>query len=204
MHDFPGEITPEQPKTIMNETRRLTALVNDVLDISKLESELEQLNPEKFSLTASVSDSVERMNELLKNEGFTITFSYDSDVYVDADEAKISRAFYNLLINAANYSGDSREVAVTQTLADGYARISVTDSGEGIAEKELPYIWDRYYKSGKKHKRAVTGSGLGLSIVKKIIELHGGRCGVSSELGRGSVFWFEVKSEYSERRESSQ
>jgi len=71
-------------------------------------------------------------------------------------------------------------------------RISVIDYGEGIAETDLPFIWDRYYKSGKAHKRAVTGSGLGLSIVKKIIDIHGGKYGVVSETGKGSTFWFEL------------
>jgi len=70
-------------------------------------------------------------------------------------------------------------------------RISVTDYGEGISTAELPYIWDRYYKSEKAHKRALTGTGLGLSIVKKIVELHCGTYGVASELHKGSTFWFE-------------
>jgi len=72
-------------------------------------------------------------------------------------------------------------------------RISVIDSGEGIAEADLPFIWDRYYRSGEAHKRAVTGSGLGLSIVKKIIDTHDGKYGVVSETGKGSTFWFELK-----------
>jgi signal transduction histidine kinase len=193
MHDFPDEITPQQPGTIMEETRRLTSLVNDVLDISKLESDMEQLNREEFSLTESVADAIARMNELLSGDNFHIEFTHDSDVIVKSDEAKINRAFYNLLINAINYSGDSREVLVAQTVTGGFVRISITDYGEGIAEDELPFIWDRYYKSGKKHRRAVTGTGLGLSIVKKIVELHGGRYGVSSKAQKGSTFWFEIE-----------
>ena len=114
------------------------------------------------------------------------------DEYICADETKINRAFYNLLINAINYSGDNRVIYVAQNTFENRVRISVTDGGEGIADDDLPYIWDRYYKSAKKHKRAVTGTGLGLSIVKKIIELHGGWYGVQSELGAGSTFWFEL------------
>jgi signal transduction histidine kinase len=82
---------------------------------------------------------------------------------------------------------------VEQTIADNCVRISVIDYGEGIAEVDLPFIWDRYYKSGKTHKRAVTGSGMGLSIVKKIIDIHSGEYGVVSETGKGSTFWFEIK-----------
>ena len=195
MNDFPGEITHEQTKVIMDETQRLTTLVNDVLDLSKLETDIVGINPSAFNLTQDILDTTERIEQLLKSEGFKITFSYVGDVYVDADRTKISRAFYNLLTNAINYSGVSRDISILQTVSDNRVRISVTDGGEGIAEEDLPFIWDRYYKSKKKHKRAVTGTGLGLSIVKKIIERHGGSYGVMSELGKGSTFWFEIKCE---------
>jgi len=192
MRDFPAEITPEQTQTIMDETQRLTALVNDILDISKLENEMEKLNAARYNLTQSISDTAKITGKLLKKEGFEIKFSHNGDVYADADKAKIDRAFYNLLVNAVNYSGDSRKVLVEQTVNGNRVRISVIDYGEGIAEADLPFIWDRYYKSGKAHKRAVTGSGLGLSIVKKIIDIHGGKYGVVSETGKGSTFWFEL------------
>jgi signal transduction histidine kinase len=192
MRDFPGEITPEQTQTIMDETRRLAALVNDILDISKLENEMETLNAVRFNLTQSILETTETTEKLLKKEGFEITFSHNGDAYVNADKAKIDRAFYNLLINAINYSGESRNILVAQTAANNRVRIEVKDYGEGIAEADLPFIWDRYYKSGKAHKRAVTGSGLGLSIVKKIIDIHSGKYGVISEPGKGSVFWFEL------------
>jgi len=192
MRDFPGEITPEQTQTIMDETRRLTALVNDILDISKLENEMDRLNITRFNLTQSISETLKTTEKLLKKEGFEIIFSHNGDVYADADKAQIDRAFYNLLINAINYSGESRKVLVEQTVTGSRVKISVIDYGEGIAEADLPFIWDRYYKSGKTHKRAVTGSGLGLSIVKKIIDKHGGTYGVASEPGKGSTFWFEI------------
>ena len=195
MNDFPDEATPEQTKAIMDEARRMATLVNDILDISKLESDMEKLDASRFNLTQDISDTTSRIAALLKNEGFEITFSRDSDVevYVDADELKISRAFYNLLINAVNYSGGCRSVSVAQAVFGNSVRISVKDGGAGISEADLPFVWERYYKSGQEHKRAVTGTGLGLSIVRKIIELHGGRYGVESEVGKGSVFWFEIR-----------
>jgi signal transduction histidine kinase len=192
MRDFPGEINPEQIQNIMNETRRLTTLVNDILDISKLENEMEKLNISRYNLTQSILETTEITEKLLKKEDFEITFSHNGGVYVDADKAKIDRAFYNLLINAINYSGSSRNILVAQTTANNRVRIEVKDYGEGIAKADLPFIWDMYYKSVKAHKRAVTGSGLGLSIVKKIINLHGGKYGVTSEPGKGSIFWFEL------------
>lgn len=192
MHDFPKEVTPEQSQVIMDETKRLSSLVNDAMDLSKLEADMEQYSPARFNLTQSIADTTERMQALLAKEAFEITFAYDDEIFVYADEIKISRAFYNLLINAVNYSGDCRTVTVEQTRKGNRVRISVADGGEGIAEADLPSIWDRYYKSGKNHKRAVTGTGLGLSIVKKIIERHNGTYGVSSEYGKGSSFWFEL------------
>jgi signal transduction histidine kinase len=192
MRDFPREITADQIQTIMDETRRLTTLVNDILDISKLENEMEKLNTSRYNLTRSILETTETTEKLLKKEGFEILFSHNGDIYVDADKTKIDRAFYNLLINAVNYSGESRNILVAQTTAGKNVRIEIKDYGEGIAEADLPFIWDRYYKSGKTHRRAVTGSGLGLSIVKKIIEVHDGRYGVISEAGKGSIFWFEI------------
>ena len=193
MNDFPGEITPEQTRVIMDETRRLTALVNDVLDISQLENDMERLATTRFNLTLNIRETVERVQELLENENFDITFTHNNDVYVNADETKIGRVFYNLLINAVNYSGDSRNIGIMQSITENRVRISITDSGEGIAEDDLPFIWDRYFKSGKKHKRAVIGTGLGLFIVKKIIEIHGGEYGVTSKIGKGSTFWFQIE-----------
>ena len=193
MHVFPEEITSDQTKVIMDETKWLSSLVSDVLDISKLESDMEQLNISRFNLTQMILNTTRRTEAFLKNEGLKIVFSYDGEVFANADEKKIDRVFYNLLANAVNYSGGYGEVSVTQKIIGDSVRISVTDNGEGIAENELPYIWDRYYKSGKEHQRAVMGTGLGLTIVKKIIELHGGTYGVISEIGKGSTFWFEIK-----------
>jgi signal transduction histidine kinase len=192
MNDFPDEITSEQTQLIMDETQRLATLVNDVLDLSILESDVEKLNITNFNLTQSILETSERMKALLFNDGFEISFSAAEDLYVSADKTKIDRVFYNLLINAVNHSGESRSIIVSQTTRGNRVRISVTDGGKGIEEIELPFIWDRYYRSSEAHKRAVTGTGLGLSISKKIVEAHGGSCGVSSELGKGSTFWFEL------------
>ena len=72
-------------------------------------------------------------------------------------------------------------------------KIEVIDSGEGISEEQLPYIWDRYYKVDKKHKRSAVGTGLGLSIVKTILDMHHANYSVVSSIGQGSIFWFELE-----------
>ena len=99
---------------------------------------------------------------------------------------------YNLLNNAINYIGEDNLVVVTQDVTEGYVRISVTDHGVGIEAEQLPYIWDRYYKVDKVHRRATAGTGIGLSIVKGVLEAHGARYGVDSTPGEGSSFWFEL------------
>lgn len=194
MQDFPDEITSTQIQTIMSETKRLSSLVNDILDVSKLETGTMELHMHNYNLTESIDDTIVRLSELLKNDGYSVVFNHSEDVYITADEAKITQAFYNLLINAVNYSTGDKHIVVGQSRVQNCVRIEVVDHGDGIAQENIPYIWDRYYKVDKKHKRAITGTGLGLSIVKKIFELHGAGYGVESELGKGSVFWFQLDS----------
>ena len=193
MHDFPNEVTAEQSQIIMDEAKRLTSLVNDMLDISSLESGMTKLNKTNYNLTESLRKTINRISELVKNDGYQLNLEYNEDVYLFADEVKITQAFYNLLLNAITYSGDDKTVMVRQIIKENMVKIEVIDHGEGISQSDLPYIWERYYKVDKKHKRPKMGTGLGLSIVKKIIELHGGECGVESELGKGSTFWFQLK-----------
>ena len=195
MHDFPKEVTQEQCEIIMNEAKRLTSLVNDMLDISSLETGIAKLNRSHYNLTESLSSTVKRINELAKKDGYQLDFEYDRDVFVYADEVKITQAFYNLLLNAINYGGDDKKVIMRQIIKSNGVRIEVIDHGDGISANDLPFIWERYYKVDKKHKRPLMGTGLGLTIVKKIIELHNGEYGVNSEVGKGSTFWFQLKLE---------
>ena len=193
MHDFPEEITKDQTQVIMDESNRLSSLVNDVLDISRFESGAEVLKISKFNLTISLVSAIDRVRELVSRDGFRIEFIRDREVWLSADELKITQAFYNLLINAINYTGDNKLVVIKQHVIEDKVRIEVIDTGEGIEEAYLPYIWERYYKIDKNHQRPVTGTGLGLSIVKKIIDSHDGKCGVDTVVGEGSTFWFELK-----------
>lgn len=195
IHDFPDEITPDQTQVIMDETQQLKTLVNDVLDISKLESGMQKLNFSKYNLTESIKTTTERIAELVKKNGYCVSFIYDKEALVYADETRITQVFYNLLTNAINYAGEDKNITVREVVSNESVKIEVTDNGDGITSENLPYIWDRYYKVDKKHKRAIMGTGLGLSIVKKVIELHGGNYGVESQAGKGSTFWFELKTD---------
>ncbi|NBK97475.1 MAG: HAMP domain-containing histidine kinase [Erysipelotrichia bacterium] len=195
MRDLPGENTPENVQVIIDECHRLTALVNDILDLSKLQSKTQSLNMEVFNITSLIKDITNRMATLLKNEQYQIMFDYKEDVFVCADQVKMSQVIYNLIVNAIHYAGEDHQVIIKQIIKDKVVRIEVIDHGEGIESKNLPYVWDRYYKIDKVHKRASIGSGLGLSIVKGVLELHKAVYGVTSKVNEGTTFYFEVKKE---------
>lgn len=192
MRDLPGENTPENLQVIIDESRRLTNLVNDMLDISKLQAGVLEKEISVYNLTESIESVLERYNKLKEQDGYSIEFQYEQEVWVEADEFKIFQVIYNLINNAINYTGADKQVLVRQRIKDDIVRIEVTDTGAGIAKEALPYVWERYYKVDKTHKRAVMGTGLGLSIVKNILILHEAAYGVESEQGKGSTFWFEL------------
>ena len=193
MRDIPGENTPENSQLIIDETRRLTTLVNDMLDLSKYSSGFEIPELRILNLTESVRKTMNRYNELVKQDGYHIDFKFDIEAIVLADERMILQVIYNLINNAINYTGPDKKVFIRQTIKDGSVRISITDTGTGIARENITQIWDRYYKVDKSHKRGVTGSGLGLSIVSRLLQLHSASYGVESTDGMGSCFWFELK-----------
>lgn len=192
MRDIPGENTPENVQVIIDETKRLTAFVNNILDLSKLQSGFEQLKCDTVCITDMLESIRDRYCSLTKNDGYSIEIHTDTEAFVRCDEQKLSQALHNLMDNAVNHTGEDKTVVIRQTCSDKKVRIEISDSGEGIPTEELPYIWDRYYRAkSTSHKRAVLGSGIGLSIVKSVFELHKLRYGVESELGKGTTFWVE-------------
>ena len=194
MRDLPGENTAENLQVIIDESNRLTTLVNDVLDISKLESGVRTVSPSEFSLTDAISSAIKSYNKLTERGNYKIIFLPEYNVTVNTDKTILMQVFYNLLGNAVTYTGDDKTVYVSQSTDSETrnVRITVTDTGDGIAPEKLPLIWDRYYKVDKIHRRASVGTGLGLSIVRGSMELLGGGYGVKSTPGAGSDFWFEL------------
>jgi len=192
IRDLPGENTPENIQAIIDEADRLNQLVSDLLDLSRLQAGAGQLKISRFNLTDTVRDTMQRYEKLAQTTGYRINFWSDREVYVEADRNMILQVLYNLINNAINYSGEEKLVRVVQSVGEKVVRISVIDTGEGIPPEHLPHIWDRYYKVDKVHRRAAVGTGIGLSIVKNVLELHRARYRVNSTPGKGSTFWFEL------------
>ena len=193
MRDIPEENTPENVQVIIDETERLTDLVNDMLDLSKLQAGSRTPDMREFCLSEMLRSTMYRYEKLTMQDGYSIDLSIDSNVYVIADSTMILQVIYNLINNAINYTGADKHVSVVQKVTKDTVTVSISDTGEGISEENIPLIWERYYKVDKVHRRATVGTGLGLSIVKEILELHNATYGVTSTLGHGSTFWFELK-----------
>lgn len=197
MRDLPGEATPENMQIVIDETNRLTSLVNDMLEVSRYQGGTQTIKPTRFNFTEVIRTTLERYGKLREKDGYTIRFEADRDVYVEADEGRILQVVYNLINNAVNYTGEDKTVVIRQTVVNenGVEKVlaEVIDTGIGISEEDLPLVWERYYKVNDFHKRANMGTGLGLSIVKNILLLHGAEFGVSSKVGVGSNFWFKLK-----------
>lgn len=192
IRDIPGENTPENMQVIIDETTRLSELVSDLLDISKLQAGTRSLDPERFDLTQTVMETMGRYEKLTARDGYCIRFYSDRHAEICADRGMILQVIYNIINNAINHSGEDKLVLVRQSINEGKVRISVEDHGEGIETDQLPYIWDRYYKVDRVHRIATVGTGIGLSIVKNILEMHKAEYGVESVVGQGSIFWFTL------------
>ncbi len=192
MRDIPGENTPENIQIIIDEANRLTHLANDILDLSKLQAGIQKLQLTECAISELIKQVVDRYSKMLEKETCCIEFEYDKSCYVQADEVKITQVIYNLINNAVTYCGEDHLVLVKQIDQEQTVRIEIIDHGAGIPQNELPYVWERYYKSKQHHKRSKTGSGIGLSIVKSILELHQAPYGVESTVGMGTCFWLEL------------
>ena len=180
---------------IIEEVNRLNELVNDILNLTKVESNLEKLEKSEFDLIKLIKRIVKQHNIYVIKDGYSIEFIHNNikELMIDADKKKIEQVIYNLLNNALNYTGEDKKVIIKVEDDDKDYTIMVIDSGKGIDKKEIDHIFDRYYRSKKNHKRYVYGTGLGLSIVKNILLLHNYEYGVTSKKNKGTTFYFKIK-----------
>ena len=179
-------------QVIIDEADRLNLLVSDLLVLSKMQSGVESLHISKFCLRDTILSILNAYDILCEKEGYRINLDCDPSLIVTADEFRIRQVISNLVNNAVRYSSDNKNIKIRVIEMEKTVRCEVADSGQGIPEGELEYIWDRYYKSSSNVSRNTSGTGLGLSIVKEILLLHQAKFGVDSKVGEGSTFWFEL------------
>ena len=190
MRDIPGENTAENVQVIIDESVRLNKLVNDILDISKLNAGVDVCNLTRFNITTLIQSIINRHEKFLNLPSNLIRFDYTQEIEVFADQIKIEQVIYNLLTNAIHHTNNVQEIKVTQKVEGNRVRIDIKDNGKGIEEDQLPYIWNRYYKINKQYVRSKVGSGMGLSIVKAIFDVHQIEYGVTSKINEGTCFYF--------------
>ena len=183
----------ENMNIIIEEVDRLTVLVNDILTLSKMQSDIDKLNYTKFDLTKLINDILNRYSVLKETEKYKFIYENKEKIEIEADQKKLEQVIYNLINNAINYTGKDNKIIIKTIEKNNVVRIEITDTGKGIEEKDIPYIWNKYYKNEKKHKRNLVGTGLGLNIVKTILELHKFNYGVNSIKNKGTTFFFEIK-----------
>ncbi len=178
---------------IIDETDRLNALVNDLLDLSKIQAGKESLNIEEYDLIQNINDILKRYDITVEKEGYKFELDLPEELKVSADKQKIEQVIYNLINNAIEHTGDDKTIKIAIKKQKDGVRVNITDSGKGLTEEEKKLVWNRYYKKEKNHKRNVIGTGIGLSIVKEILECHKFTYGIDSKLGKYTTFYFIIK-----------
>jgi signal transduction histidine kinase len=177
---------------IVSSGSHLLSLINDVLDLSKVEAGQVKLDVHPFSLREALERGVVMVRERATEDGVRVAFSADPEVdVVDGDERRIKQVIFNLLSNAVKFTPAGGEVDVSATRLNGEVRVSVADTGPGIAPDDRERIFEEFQQTetgGEHHE----GTGLGLALSKRFVELHGGRIWLESELGRGSTFTFAL------------
>lgn len=192
-----GTIPPEDQREyldiVLDESKRLNLLINDLLDLSKIESGDFPMNPSVFDINDLILHSMLTFEQRIDAKKMEVNLDFSqSRCMVYADKERIEQVLRNLIDNAVKYSGDGSLLAVRSQVEGRRVHIEVVDNGAGIAPNDLLHIWDRFYKVDKAHTRSDqgTGTGLGLSIVKRILDQHEASPTVRSVLGTGTTFSF--------------
>lgn len=181
-------------EVIIEEADRLTMLVNDLLDLSKLQNNSSVVQLTQVDLSELVERVIYRFNDFISSKGYVIERQIESDCFTECDERKIEQVVYNLIGNSINYTGEDKTVKVYLSKKDsGVILLEIIDSGKGISADQIDTIWEKYYRFSETHQRPIKGTGLGLSIVKTILENHKLRFGVISKKECGSNFFVEFK-----------
>lgn len=194
IRDLPEENTEENINVIIDEAKRLSTLVDDLIDISKIDAIKLELHKEKILISDLLTSVYRQYEKFCETQGIELLMDCKADRTVEVDVKRIKQVLYNFINNSLNYNDKEKQKIIlgSEELEDA-VRVYVYDNGEGIDQEDLNNVWDRYYKVDKEHRRHHIGSGIGLSLAKELIQAHGMECGVESLKGEYSKFYFDIK-----------
>ena len=193
IRDLPEENNESNINVIIDEAKRLSTLVDDLLDISRIENDNIKLNKKEVSLNDLLTNTYHQYEKYCEAQNVKFELKLSEDKIVSIDEARIKQVLYNFINNALNYNDkDNQLIILGSEIIDNKTRVYVYDNGEGISDKDINNIWDRYYKVDKLHKRSHIGSGIGLALSKQLLEAHNIKYGVESKVGEYTKFYFDL------------
>jgi signal transduction histidine kinase len=191
-----GELNDKQDeylKDIYASGQHLLSLINDILDLSKIEAGRMELAPAPFHLPTALENAVTLVKERASRHGIALQLDIDPRLgELVGDERKVKQVLLNLLSNAVKFTPEGGRISLKASRRDGAVEISVTDTGIGIAPEDQVAVFEEFRQVGSDETRKQEGTGLGLTLAKKFVELHGGQIWVESQLGRGSTFTFTL------------
>ncbi len=201
IRDVSGDNPAKREKhlnVIIRETEYMTKLVNEMSELSQMQSGNYELKYENINLLEKVEEIVELDHPMIVNAGVLLEIDIDSSIMIYADDLKIGEVIHNFLSNSIKHTESGKHIWIRgYVLQDEETiRFEMSDEGEGIPEDQIHDIWNRYQKSSKSFSRTLTSTGLGLAIVKAILDRHQAMYGVESKLGEGTTFWFELRGNY--------
>jgi GAF domain-containing protein len=191
-----GPLNPKQAEyldDVLTSGRHLLGLINDILDLSKIEAGRMELDVDVFSLVEALQNGVTMVRERAARHGIALALRVAPGVdLIAADARKVKQVLFNLLSNAVKFTPDGGRVDVTAARANGDIVVAVKDTGIGISPEDQERIFEEFQQARRQTERSREGTGLGLSLAKRFVELHGGRIWVESEPGKGSTFTFTL------------
>ena len=195
-----GSMNERQAKYVNNivvSSKHLLQLINDVLDLAKVESGTIEIHPEPLALPGAVEIVMSVVEPLAAKKNISVNIETDETVAsITADPARFKQILYNLLSNAIKFTPSGGTVSIGVKRRDGTTEISVTDTGIGISTRDQKRIFSEFLQVEGSYARKYEGTGLGLALTKKLVELHGGRIWVESSLGAGSKFTFSLPDDH--------
>ena len=158
-----------------------------------MQADADSLKIETFDLTKEIHEIIGKYEIIKETENYNFQIEMPEKAIVEADKNKLNQVIYNLINNAINYTGKDKKVTIRIIEEKNKYLVEISDTGKGIKPEEIKLIWNKYYKNEKNHKRNVVGTGIGLSIVKTILENHKFEYGVRSKKNVGTTFYFKIK-----------